>query len=135
MKYRLKYRQIPFYLIWMNTDSIIIPFYLFTCYKLFKDMVAEGLTQEFTVFCIFYCPVETSWKSAYIIFFPFFFRKMIHIHLHGFRELIAFLDSFQSGIQHAGKGEVGIAGGIWGAELYACCLLLARLVEGDSDEG
>src|SRR4030067_316586 len=131
----LKNRQISFYLIRMHPSPIVIPFILLARYKLFKNMITEGLPQDLAVFRIFYCPVQTSWKSAYIIFFPFFFRKMIHIHLHGFRELIAFLDSFQSGIQHAGKGKIGITGGIRRAEFYASCLLLSRLVERNPNEG
>ena len=55
-------------------------------------------------------------------------RKFEYVLLHRFRHRVALLDALQAGRQHAGEGEVGVAGGVRRPVLDSRAGLLAALV-------
>src|SRR3954470_8917709 len=61
--------------------------------------------------------------------------EVVEVLLHRLGQLVAVLDSLETGVQHPGEAEIRVAGRVRAAQLRARRLLLPGVVERHADQG
>ena len=111
-----------------HLGAVALPLDLLVLDQGLEHRIPKGLAQELALLGYQNGLVEVLGKLADAQLCPLLLAHLVDVAVHHGGQLVVVDDALQARRQHAGEGQVGVAGRIRGPELDAGGLLLPRLV-------